>query len=51
MGDKVRKVTLGEEAYNEPWVEVKALENLLLLANLELGDLEREKVAIFVHVT
>ncbi len=51
MDDKVHRVTLGEEAYNEPWVEVKALENLLMLANLELGDLEREEVAIFVHVT
>jgi hypothetical protein len=38
---------LGEEVYNETWVEVKDLENLLMLANLELGDLEREEV-IFV---
>jgi hypothetical protein len=42
---------LGEEAYNEPQVEVKALENLMMLVNLELGDLEREEVAIFVHIT
>jgi len=37
--------------YNEPWVEVKALENLLMLANLELGNFKRVEVAIFIHVT
>jgi hypothetical protein len=41
---------LGEEAYNETWVEVKDLENLLMLVDLELGDLEREEV-ISVQVT
>ncbi len=51
MDDKVCRATLGEVAYNEPRVEVKGLENLLMLANLELEDLEREEVAIFVHVT